>query len=171
MDLTRRQATSLCSVCASVFFGRTGVAQSPGSNGLVHQSDDPFSYVNPEFRDTLERRAKKAGPEHELNTSTLPQFRAMSSTFASPVLPAPIVQEQTIPGAPGRPQVRVYIVGVTTGASKPAVLYFHGGGYFVGSASSDKRDLQDISTAYDCLMELTLPNTSHPFPRLAERVR
>ena len=69
-----------------------------------------------------------------------------------PALASPAVQEKLIPGAPGAPQVRVFLVGATTGASKPAVLHIHGGGYISGSAESEKRHIQELSIAHDCVV-------------------
>ena len=47
--------------------------------------------------------------------------------------------------------MRVFIVGDAGGASKPAVLHIHGGGYVVGSAAESRRDLQDLATTHDCV--------------------
>jgi acetyl esterase/lipase len=62
------------------------------------------------------------------------------------------VQEKMIPGPPGAPEVRVYVVGAAPGGAKPAVLHIHGGGYVVGSAGEAKRDIQEISLTHDCVV-------------------
>jgi acetyl esterase/lipase len=69
-----------------------------------------------------------------------------------PASPGPAVEEKLIPGPPGAPSVRVYVVGVDPGSSKPAVLHIHGGGYVAGSASQERRSIQDISIALDCVV-------------------
>jgi acetyl esterase/lipase len=80
--------------------------------------------------------------------------------------PSPPVMEKTIPGPAGAPAVRVYVVGNSPGSSKPAVLHMHGGGYVIGSAASSRRDIQNLSTALDCVavsVEYRLaPETTFP---------
>jgi acetyl esterase/lipase len=83
-----------------------------------------------------------------------------------PPLPKPEITELTIPGPKDAPPVKVFVTGNSSGASKPAVLHIHGGGYIAGSAASSRRMIQDMSTALDCValsVEYRLaPGT--PFP-------
>ncbi|MGD0733443.1 MAG: alpha/beta hydrolase [Terracidiphilus sp.] len=115
-------------------------------------SGDPFAYVNPEFRLTLEQIAKATPNGFEFNASTLPGVRKRDESNVHPILPSPTVDERMIPGSAGAPDVRVYIVGATPGGSKPAVLHIHGGGYIVGSAAESKRDIQQMSITHDCVV-------------------
>ena len=109
-----------------------------------------MSLVNPEFRPALEQFLKSAGDSGPLNDATLKQMR--SRIFPSPPLePTPAVTEQMIPGPAGAPQVKVYVCGDAPGASKPAVLHIHGGGYVIGSALSSRHDIQDLAIAHNCV--------------------
>jgi acetyl esterase/lipase len=126
-----------------------GAAQSGGSSPAA---DNMIDYVNPEFRAGAQQLLKMMGPSKPLSSATLPQAREMRSMFAPPTLPGPEVKEKLIPGPTGAPKVRVFIVGATPGAQKPAILHMHGGGYVIGSPAFEKRDLQDSAIALDCVV-------------------
>ena len=85
-------------------------------------------------------------------STTLQSSRWRSRVFPSPPLaPTPAVTEQMIPGPAGAPQVKVYVCGDASGASKPAILHIHGGGYVIGSAFSSRQDIQDLVIAHHCV--------------------
>lgn len=154
MTLTRREMLSIgCGLAGSAWLAGTGLGQarSAGSAASV-AADDPFGYVNPEFRPTLEQIVKATPNGFEFNSSTLPQVRKRDEANVHPTLRSPTIQEKMIPGSAGAPDIRVYIVGASPGASKPAVLHIHGGGYIVGSAAESKRDIQQISLTHDCVV-------------------
>jgi len=154
MTLTRREMLSIgCGLAGSAWLGGTGLSQAPSAGSAASvSSGDPFSYVNPEFRPTLEQIAKATPSGFQFDASTLPEVRKRDEANLRPALPSPAIQEKMIPGPTGAPDVRVYIVGATPGASKPAVLHIHGGGYIVGSAAESKRDIQQISITHDCVV-------------------
>jgi acetyl esterase/lipase len=143
--ITRRELLSMgCTLAAAAVLPRAAQSQSPAPAAPV----DPMSLVNPEFRPALEAFMKMAGDWGPLNDATLKQWRSL--TFPTPPLaPTPAVKEQMIPGPPGAPQVKVYICGDAPGASKPAILHIHGGGYVMGSAFSSRQQIQDLVIAHD----------------------
>ena len=154
MTLTRREMLSIgCGLAGSAWLAQSGIGQvsSAGSAASV-SAVDPLTYVNPEFRPVLEQLTKAMPGGMEISASTLPQVRKGNLSMVHPTLPAPAVEEKMIPGSQGSPDVRVYIVGATPGASKPAVLHIHGGGYIAGSAGASKRDIQQISIDHDCVV-------------------
>ncbi len=110
---------------------------------------DPMQFVNPQFRAPLQ--AMPDLPSMEWSTAILPQFREGAHGLARPLLPAPAVVKRTIPGPKGAPEVSLYITGATAGASKPAVLHFHGGGFIAGSAADSRRDMQELAANHDCV--------------------
>ena len=162
--LTRRDLLSAGgALAAGILTRRSGVAQSASAGAA---SSDPMSYVNPEFRAALGPMAKMMEAVQSLNASSLMSLRQGMNMPANPPAPNPPVTEKTIPGPTGAPVVRVYVVGNSPGASKPAVLHMHGGGYVIGSASGSRRDIQNLSTALDCVavsVEYRLaPETTFP---------
>jgi acetyl esterase/lipase len=142
-----------CGLAGSAWLARTGLGETLSGGKLASvSSGDPFAYVNPEFMPALEQLAKATPNRLEFNASTLPQLRRRDEAIVHPILPSPAVVEKLIPGAAGAPDVRVYIVGATPGASKPAVLHIHGGGYVTGSAIAERRNIQELSIAHDCVV-------------------
>jgi acetyl esterase/lipase len=81
----------------------------------------------------------------------LAPMREGAKGLARPLLPAPAVVKRMIPGPKGAPDVPLYITGSTPGASKPAVLHFHGGGFIAGSAADSRRDIQELAANHDCV--------------------
>jgi len=87
---------------------------------------DPYSLVDPELRPVL-----KQFPAFELSAEMVGQFRQMPGT---PPLPAPAPQpvERHIPGPPGAPEVRLWVVDpAPLEKGKPLLLHMHGGGFMM----------------------------------------
>jgi acetyl esterase/lipase len=110
---------------------------------------DPMQLVNPQFRAPLQSMPDL--PPMEWTAAMLPMFREGAKGLARPLLPAPAVVKRMIPGPKGAPEVPLYMTGSTAGASKPAVLHIHGGGFIAGSAADSRRDIQELATNHDCI--------------------
>jgi acetyl esterase/lipase len=136
---------------------RSFVAQSVGGQATLDASPerpiaspvDPMQLVNPQFRALLQ--SMPDSPPMEWTTAILPQFREGAKSLARPLLPAPAVVKRMIPGPKGAPEVPLYITGAAAGASKPAVLHMHGGGFVAGSAADSQRDIQELAANHDCV--------------------
>lgn len=151
--ITRRDLLRIGSSLAVVpYLDRLGFAQSI-KDSTVSASGDPFDYVNPEFRPALEAilaRSKSIAP---ISAATLPHYQALQAKERTPALLAkPAVTEHSIPGQAGDPNVRVFVMGDSSGASKPAVLHIHGGGYVLGTAAQGLPALQEMSDNLDCVV-------------------
>lgn len=162
--LTRRDLLSAGgALAAGVLTTRSGFAQTASAGAA---SPDPMSYVNPEFRTALAPIAKMLEAVQSLNASSLASLRQGMNMPSNALAPNPPVTEKTIPGPAGAPAVRVYVVGNSPGASKPAVLHMHGGGYVIGSAASSRGEIQNLTIALDCVavsVEYRLaPETTFP---------
>jgi acetyl esterase/lipase len=110
---------------------------------------DPLQLVNPQFRAPLQYMPE--APAMEWTSAILPQFREGAKGLARPLLAAPAVVKRMIPGPKGAPEVSLYLAGAQSGASKPAVLHFHGGGFIAGSAADSQRDIQELAVNHDCV--------------------
>jgi acetyl esterase/lipase len=112
---------------------------------------DPYSLVDPELLPVL-----KQFPAFELSAEMVRQFRQMPGM---PPLPAPAPQpvERHIPGPPGAPEVRLWIVdpGVVDPAplnkGKPLLLHMHGGGFMMTDPNLMPR-IQEIATDCHCVV-------------------
>ena len=118
----------------------------------VSRSTDPFDYVNPEFRPALKAFAPILESLPPLSASTLAAWRQDSAVDRFPAQPTPTVKERTIPGPAGNPNLRVFVIGDSPDASRPAILHIHGGGFVVGSAAVHNRPLQELVTDLDCVV-------------------
>jgi acetyl esterase/lipase len=133
------------SFAAQPFVNQSAVAPAPP----VASPPDPLQLVNPQFRAILQ--SFPDSPPTEWTTAILPQFRAGSAGLDRPLLPTPAVVKRTIPSPKGAPEVALYITGATAGASRPAVLHIHGGGFIAGSAAYSRRDIQELAANHDCV--------------------
>src|SRR5580704_13597720 len=87
---------------------------------------DPYSLVDPELLPVL-----KQFPAFDLTAEMVSQFRQLPLT---PPLPAPAPQpvERHIPGPPGAPEVRLWVVDpAPLEKGKPLLLHMHGGGFMM----------------------------------------
>jgi acetyl esterase/lipase len=87
---------------------------------------DPYSLVDPELLPTL-----KQFPAYDLTAEMVVKFRQMPGM---PPLPAPAPQpvKWHIPGPPGAPEVRVWVVDpAPSEKNKPVLLHMHGGGFMM----------------------------------------
>jgi acetyl esterase/lipase len=148
----------------------TGFALSMSSSALAGApasapSSDPFSVVDPEFRSKA--RSLQNVFAKPLTHEAVIAIRK-STGAGPPVLSAPKVEERRIAGAPGAPEVTVYVINAAEGESRPAILHIHGGGFMGGSARYVVRDCQELALAHDAVVvtvEYRLaPETPFPGP-------
>ena len=146
---TRRELiTTGMALAAGSTLAPLAVGQAAASAHVA--SIDPMQLVNPQFRKSLQATLSRGTPP-PLTLATLPQRRESLKSFGRPLLPTPEVVKRTIPGPKGAPDVVIYVVGASEGASKPAILHMHGGGYVSGSAYDSRRDMQELVVDHDCV--------------------
>jgi acetyl esterase/lipase len=107
---------------------------------------DPYSLVDPELLPVL-----KQFPAFELSAELVDKFR---QSPGMPPLPAPAPQpvERHIPGPPGAPEVRLWIVDPAPSEKpKPVLLYMHGGGFMMTDPML-MPELQGIATDCHCVV-------------------
>ena len=107
---------------------------------------DPYSLVDPELLPVL-----KQFPAFDLTAEMVGKFRQMPG---APPLPAPAPQpvERHIPGPPGAPEVRLWVVDpAPSEKGKPLLLHMHGGGFMmIGPGWMPM--LQGIATDCHCVV-------------------
>ena len=151
--------------------GETQVLSKRGGPSAFHVVTDPITHLDPDLRDAvralsipapqtpkelrrLNRKYDKlAAPVLEarpINGETLADFRtvSMEEWFGEP-LDEPPYEERRIPGAPGQPEVVIYVINARPGEARPAMLHTHGGGYVLGSAKGSVPNLQALAAEYD----------------------
>jgi acetyl esterase/lipase len=107
---------------------------------------DPYSLVDPELLPAL-----KQFPAFDLSAEMVVKFR---QTPGMPPLPAPAPQpvERHIPGLPGAPEVRLWVVDpAPSEKGKPLLLHMHGGGFMMTDPFLMPR-LQGIATDCHCVV-------------------
>ena len=107
---------------------------------------DPYSLVDPELLPAL-----KQFPAFDLSAEMVGKFRQLPGM---PPLPAPAPQpvERHIPGPPGAPEVRLWVVDpAPLERGKPLLLHMHGGGFMMTDPNLMPR-LQEIAMDCHCVV-------------------
>jgi acetyl esterase/lipase len=107
---------------------------------------DPYSLVDPDLRPAL-----KQFPAYDLSAEMVGKFRQLPGM---PPLPAPAPQpvERHIPGPPGAPEVRLWVVDpAPSEKGKPLLLHMHGGGFMM-TGPGWMPLLQEIATDCHCVV-------------------
>ena len=107
---------------------------------------DPYSLVDPELLPVL-----KQFPAVDLSAEIVGKFRQLPGMPALPA-PAPQPVERHIPGPPGAPEVRLWVVDpAPSEQGKPVLLHMHGGGFMMTDPFLMPR-LQGIATDCHCVV-------------------
>jgi acetyl esterase/lipase len=121
-------------------------AQQPSPTAPSSAAADSYSLVDPDLLPAL-----KQFPAFDLTADMAVKFRQLPGM---PPLPAPAPQpvERHIPGPPGAPDVRLWIVDpAPSEKSKPALLHMHGGGFMMTDPTLMPH-LQEIATDCHCVV-------------------
>jgi acetyl esterase len=120
--------------------------------------------LHPQCKAFLDQLASTGGrPMHEM-TPAEARGLLLPSELAGPERPMHSVVTRTVPGPAGQIPVRVYTP--TAGSKLPGLIYFHGGGFILGTLdSSDRpcRDLAHLSGRVVVSVDYRLA-PEHPFP-------
>lgn len=119
-----------------------------GSAAQAAIEDSRLKLVHPELRKIAAGILVQAFPK--ITTAALPDMRKFMNRWARPRLPSVSVDQRSIKGLTGQPDVTVYVINASAGANRPAILHTHGGGFISGTASFDVPGLQELALAADC---------------------
>ena len=117
-------------------------------------------------------------PSYDPSRQTLGDYRQdVVATYSRRAPPKPLnFEERKIPGRVGAPDVRVLLYRPAAAmSSMPAIIHFHGGGFFSGTAemvASESRAISDEHAALVLAVDYRLaPETPFPGPsRIATRL-
>ena len=149
VKLTRREAALLgLAAITSISPAKSARADTGDSRPGISRND-VLSYVDPELRSFL----RTLPPETPITAEDVKRWRQNPEPASDGALPAGVVAH-SIPGRRGGSEVRIFIVGRSTGERpRPALLYMHGGGYISGNTASawpGFSGLQQIAKDHDC---------------------
>lgn len=149
--LTRRAFAVLPAAAAlsAGAWARAFSAEAPAP-GAVSSAFDPTPYVDPQLRPMVKPLigvTRAPLDAQRLSSARLTMMRSQ------PPLPQPAWTEKQVPGPPGAPAVRVYVINAGAKATaRPAILHIHGGGFVMGDAHGAIRGQQEMAQALDCVV-------------------
>lgn len=118
----------------------------------THIDFDPLIHVDAELRSRVPMLTEMTA-RLSLSTEVLGAVRQGAKQFALPLLPEPCCEEQIIAGPQGAADLRVFVINkIANRELRPAILYFHGGGYVMGSAKASLRTTQELAQTLDCVV-------------------
>jgi acetyl esterase/lipase len=107
--------------------------------------DDPYlRYIHPDLRGMARTFMSMNQSQKPLSLANLAERRAGMGRFSRPFRADIPVEQRTIPGAKGQPDVLLYLINSKPGESRPGIVNTHGGGFVLGDAKVDVAGLQDI---------------------------
>lgn len=143
MILSRRQFGSNLGLAAlGVWAGSAADAAAPPGN-----ADADLWFVSPELRPY----ARKYSGGKDYTYARIYKEQAEQATEKVAFEKHPPVVKQRVP-VPGGPPVVVYLTNVEPGASRPAIVHTHGGGFFLGDAISCVPAIQEWARELDCFV-------------------
>ncbi|WP_404710021.1 alpha/beta hydrolase fold domain-containing protein [Sphingomonas sp. MMS24-J13] len=111
---------------------------------------DPLAFVDPELRPTA-RVILAMMNTPPRGATLLSVMRGLGGPPPAPLADVPWV-EKRVPGLAGAPDVVVYLINARDGATRPAILHTHGGGFISGSAKAEIRAKQELARSLDCVV-------------------
>jgi acetyl esterase/lipase len=150
--LNRRQFAGGLGLAALGALGKTGAAWA-SADGTAAAGVD-LSFVNPELRSYarayIEHSAKDGSEPLTLNFILKYQKEEAAEKVAfKATVP---VAKKWIPVPGGAPDVAAYLINVKPGASRPAIIHTHGGGFVLLSARDYVPLAQGWATELDCFV-------------------
>lgn len=124
--------------------------------------------LHPQCKAFLDQLAAMGGrPMHEM-TPAEARGLALPPELAGPERPIHSVVNRTVPGPGGQIPVRIYTP--TPDRRLPGLLYFHGGGFVLGTLNSCDRVCRDLSHLSGCVVVSVDYRLApeHPFPAAVE---
>ncbi|HKY69228.1 MAG TPA: alpha/beta hydrolase [Acidimicrobiales bacterium] len=124
--------------------------------------------VTPEVQTILDFLAAAGPPPAELSATEMrEQYAALSLVGSKPEMAS--VTDHTVPGPAGDVPVRVY-VPTTDPGPRPALVYFHGGGWVIGSVETHDGAVRALATASGATVVSVDYRLApeHPFPAAIE---
>lgn len=139
--MTRRGFAGATLAMTALAAGGSVRAQSPAED---------LSVVDPQLRGPLAHPERMKIPS--MTEQDLIAFRQKAPPPGAPFLAAPPVVTRQIRGPLGPDTLRVFVINAGGEAVRPAILHIHGGGYILGSPTTDIPNLQRIAAAQDCVI-------------------
>ena len=85
-----------------------------------------------------------------ISAANLAVRRQMFAKWRQPRLADVAVEQRSVKGLAGQPEVTVFVINPRPGAARPGILHTHGGGFVSGTAEQDVPRLQALAKALDC---------------------
>lgn len=105
--------------------------------------------VDPELRGPLTHPERVRIPS--MTEADILAFRGRTPPPSPPQRAGPPVSVRQIAGPTGAP-LRIFVINAVGKRGRPAILHIHGGGYILGSPTTEIPNLQRIAAARDCVI-------------------
>jgi acetyl esterase/lipase len=138
--------------CCLATLSTNASAQSATALLSAPAAVDPLASVDPELRPAAQQLQAMIASFPPFTESLLPKLRSRQQGPETTRLPDVPVAERRIAGPAGAPDLTLYVVNAKAGGSRPGILHTHGGGYILGTARSDVRNLQELAKATNCVI-------------------
>lgn len=125
-------------------------ALAAGGSGQAQPLAAELSAVDPQLRGPLAHPERIKIPS--MTEQDIVALLRKAPPPGAPFLTAPPVTTRQIRGPLGADTLRVFVINAGGEAGRPAILHIHGGGYILGSPTTDIPNLQRIAAAQNCVI-------------------
>lgn len=125
-----------------------GLPLAASAQGVA--GDPRLAMVNPELRPMAKAILGMNMPK--VSAANLASQREGARKWAAPQRADIPVEQRTIPGRAGQPDVVIFIVNAAREGARPAILHTHGGGFVSGRAADGVRMVQDFAAELGCVI-------------------
>lgn len=141
-------AISRREVCVA---GASALALTALPSGVMAANPD-VSFVHPQLRPFALQMVKMAAVQPPLSRATLAGRRAAMQAFARPAAASPAFEKHFVKSRHQGYAVPLYAINAVGGASRPAIIHMHGGGFVAGEPVGLISDMQRMAAELDCLI-------------------
>lgn len=127
-----------------------GFSVMGAGRALAQPADPALAGVHPELRELAVQLLPYTRNMPQPGLATLEQTRSGATAMAGAPLADVPYERREIPGAPGHPDVVIYVINAKPEGARPAILYTHGGGFIAGSAAASLAGIQNVCKTLDC---------------------
>jgi len=150
--MNRREFSKTCGLAALGIFANVELASA--AQIVKNATPLDLSFVNPELRKYARKYIEQDSKNGDgtLTRKLIFKIQAAEKTEQITFKRTPPVVKKWVPVPNGAPDVAAYLINVSPGTARPAIIHMHGGGFVAGTAKEAVPTAQEWARELDCFV-------------------